>query len=222
MKRFPLAALGFLLLLGGLPAAQQTPAASDEPFLLLTSGRTKDLQVRLTAAAKSGYRVLAILNAVSYENQIFLEKLAQPEPVEYLLLGISRVPTAGRELNQGAEQGFRLLPHAVAMTGELVAIMEKRPGDARRYEYAAIMSTRANTLAKEVQQRIDQGWQVCWLYRPAMQQVAILERPAGSPAPTGKPAEIKDADRRVRFLSPKSFTTFDDELAALASRGTAC
>jgi len=219
MRKLPLAALSFLLSLPNLLAAQQPAASPDQPFLLLSSNETTKLQVRLTDAAKSGYRVIALLNGIDVGNLILLEKPPQPEPVEYLLLGISRIPTTQKELNQGAAQGFRLLPETLAVTSELVGIMEKRPGAEPRYEYLVIDTMRSRTLEKEIQQRTGQGWQLCWLYRPAMQQIAIFERPAGSPAPAGKLPEIKDADMRFRFLSPKSFATFHDELAAAAGQG---
>jgi len=219
MKKLLLAALGVLCFLPSLATAQQPPPSADQPFLLLSSNETKKLQVRLSEAAKSGYRVVALLNIMGFENLIFLEKAPQPEAVEYLLLGISRVPTAQRELNQGAAQGFRLLPHALVMTGELVGIMEKRPGAEQRYEYLVIDTMRSKTLEKETQQAFSQGWQLCWLYRPEIQNIAILERPAGAPAPTGKPPEIKDADLRFRLFSPKSFATFNDELGVLSGQG---
>jgi hypothetical protein len=219
MRKLRFAALTFLVFLPNLIVAQQPPTSIDQPFLLLSSNETKKLQVRLSDAAKTGYRVLALLSIVGYENLIFLEKSSQPEPVEYLLLGISRIPTTQKELNQGAAQGFRLLPGTLAVTGELVAIMEKRPGVEQRYEYRVIDAMRAKSMEKGIQQTFDQGWQMCWLYRPAMQNLAIFERPAGSLAPTGKPPEIKDADMRFRLFSPRSHDSFSNELAALATQG---
>lgn len=229
MWRHSLSIFGISFLLLNLTLAQQPPPQADEPFLLFSGETTGWLQKHLPDAVARGYRVGAALERIearyraSPYNEIVLVRRPNPEPVEYLVLGVKRVPTAQEELSRAGAQGFRLRPQTVQIFDEFRAIMEKHPGETSRWEYLFIDTTREKTLLSQTQQAISQGWELRWFDWTRLQKLAIFERPTGAPAatPGGRPPEISDANLRVNFLRPKvtSFGAFHTELNAMARQG---
>jgi len=89
----------------------------------------------------------------------------QPEPsvVEYRLLATTRTATMQREMNEAAEAGYRFgafMGGDTAFGGnEVVAVMTRHPGDAGRYAYTLLATSRTSTMQREVQQASDAGYE---------------------------------------------------------------
>ena len=88
---------------------------------------------------------------------LFMQKVATKDaPYAYKLLATTRTGTMQKELNEIADQGFRLLPSTMiakkqTLGGvEIVALMERPHKIQKKYEYKLLATTRTSTLQKEV------------------------------------------------------------------------
>ena len=90
--------------------------------------------------------------------------LAQAEqPVEFRVLATSRTSTMEKELNDAADAGFRfvaVMGGETAVGGkEVVSVLERRSGQAPRYQYKLLASNRTSTMHKELQEAADAGFE---------------------------------------------------------------
>jgi hypothetical protein len=90
---------------------------------------------------------------------------AQSEPsiVEYRLLATTRTGTMQREMNDAAEAGYRFgafMGGETAFGGnEVVAVMTRHAGDAGRYAYKLLATSRTSTMQRELQDASDAGYE---------------------------------------------------------------
>jgi hypothetical protein len=208
-----------LVLCVPLMFAQERGSNGRPPYLMLQSRETKRLQKQLTDASLSGYRVNCLVNSAWPENSLFLERQSEAaEPVEYLLVGVERVPTWQKELNQAAGRGFRVLRTAVGVTREGVAVMEKRSSTPRRYEYLVVDTRRPKTFEKEIHKLLAQGWELLWCKPDALPQLAILERPLDRPPESPGSSVERDAGKGVMLVC-EEWPSLDLVLSERVSNG---
>lgn len=175
MRRFRVSAvtlLSTMALVGGPHASAQSidPA---QTYLLLATQRTATMEKELNDAAAQGFRVLMGSPTSGSEMVLFLQRIAQPpDTYAYRLLATTNVETMERELNEAAQQGFRLLPQTAmsqASAGrrilggglarnEIIVVVERSPKTERRYEYKLLATSRTTTMQKEVSQHVATGF----------------------------------------------------------------
>ncbi len=172
------------LLLASAALAQDSKLDLSQRFLLLATTRTSTMQTELKEAAAAGYRILVGSRTSGTEIALILEKVtAPPKTYEYYLLATTRTSTMGKELNDVAAKGFRLLPRTMAEkerpfgAKEIIVVMEKPPGAAQRYRYMLLATTRTSTLQKEMTRAVEEGYEVVGMVSRD-EHIAILEKPA--------------------------------------------
>lgn len=126
-------------------------------YLLLATTKTSTMQKELDDAAAKGFRVVVGSPTSGSEMAVLLERVAQPpDTYKYRLLATTRTGTMQKELNEAAQEGFRLLPRTmIAKTQliggvEIVVLLERAPNPDKRYQYKLLATTRTSTLQKEV------------------------------------------------------------------------
>ena len=166
-------------------------------------------------------RPLVMAAAAVVASFISVPVTAQDTPgYEYRVLATSMTSTMERELNAGAEAGFRF---QTAMGGEtanggneVVAVMARRAGVRPRVSYRLLATSKTSTMEKELQAAADQGFE----YRAQSvfhssfggdEVVCILER---------------DADARAqhvqyRLLATAKTSTMQKELQQIGAAGYA-
>lgn len=123
------------------------------------------MQKELDEASAEGFRIVAAASSCDQSEMVlFLERVAKaPDTYKYRLLATSRTSTMEKELNQAAQEGFRLLPRTITakkgfMSNEIVAVLEQTPKSSKRYEYRLLATSRTSTLQKEVGQTESDGF----------------------------------------------------------------
>lgn len=134
-------------------------------YLLLATIKTSTMQKELDEASAEGFRIVAAASSCDQSEMVlFLERVAKaPDTYKYRLLATSRTSTMEKELNQAAQEGFRLLPRTITakkgfMSNEIVAVLEQTPKSSKRYEYRLLATSRTSTLQKEVGQTESDGF----------------------------------------------------------------
>ena len=134
-------------------------------YLLLSTVKTSTMQKELDEASAQGFRIIsAALSCGQSEMVLFLERVAQPpDTYKYRLLATTRTSTMEKELNQAAQEGFRLLPRTITakqgfLTNEIVSVLEQTPKSSTRYQYRLLATNRTSTLQKEVTQSEADGF----------------------------------------------------------------
>jgi len=146
-----------VLVLAFSASAQQPKIEPDQRYLLLATTKTSTMQKELDEAAAQGFRVVAGSPTSGAEMVLLLERVAQPpDTYKYKLLATTRTGTMQKELNDAAEEGYRLLPQTMIAkqqllgAQEVVVVLERPPKATKRYEYKLLATSRTSTLQKEV------------------------------------------------------------------------
>ena len=134
-------------------------------YLLLSTMKTSTMQKELDEASAQGFRIIAAASSCNQSEMVlFLERVAQPpDTYKYRLLATARTSTMEKELNQAAQEGFRLLPRTITakegfLSNEIVTVLELSPKSNKRYEYKLLATSRTSTLQKEVAQTESDGF----------------------------------------------------------------
>lgn len=142
----------------------------------------------------------------------------QPARVEYRLLATTRTSTMQKELNEGAEAGFRFgafMGGETAFGGnEVVAVMTRKPADKGRFAYKLLATSKTSTMQRELQDASDLGYEykgqsVFESSLGGQEVVLILERD-------------KDAEPRTyeyRLLATSKTSTMQKELTEAGLSG---
>jgi hypothetical protein len=155
MKRGVLALVAFLVT---VPIASPTGQSKEdtEKYLLLATTKTSTMQKELDETSDRGYRIMTGSPTSGTEMALFLQRVATPpNNYKYRLLATSRTGTMQKELNEGADGGYRLVPSTMIakkqlMGGvEIVLLMERPPTVEKHYEYKLLATSRTGTLQKE-------------------------------------------------------------------------
>src|SRR4026208_842902 len=134
-------------------------------YLLLSTMKTSTMQKELDEASAQGFRIIAAASSCNQSEMVlFLERVAQPpDTYKYRLLATARTSTMEKELNQAAQEGFRLLPRTITakegfLSNEIVTVLEQSPKSTKRYQYRLLATSRTSTLQREVAQTESDGF----------------------------------------------------------------
>ena len=175
-----------LVLLTALSAAAQGKLKIDpeNQYLLLSTVKTSTMQKELDEASAQGFRIITAASSCGQSEMVlFLERVAQPpNTYKYRLLATTRTSTMEKELNQAAQEGFRLLPRTITakqgfLSNEIVSVLEQAPKSNKRYEYRLLATNRTSTLQKEVAQTEADGFTLVGLVGRG-ENMVIMEREA--------------------------------------------
>lgn len=162
--------------------AQDPPVLPDD-YLLLATTKTSTMQKELNEASAQGYRVLVGAPTSGSEMALFLSMDGTvAEPYTYKLLATTRTGTMQKELNEMADQGYRLIPSTMIAKAqlfggvEIVMIMERSPGAQFFYEYKLLATNRTSTLQKEVREAKEAGFVIVGMVSRG-EHMVVMERP---------------------------------------------
>lgn len=137
----------------------------ESQYLLLATVKTSTMQKELDEASAQGFRIISAASSCGQSEMVlFLERVTQaPDTYKYRLLATTRTSTMEKELNQAAQEGFRLLPRTITakegfLSNEIVSVLEQAPKSNKRYEYRLLATNRTSTLQKEVAQSETDGF----------------------------------------------------------------
>src|SRR5215207_2806375 len=106
-----------IILLTAASAFAQNKLKTDPEnrYLLLSTVKTSTMQKELDEASGQGFRIISAASSCGQSEMVlFLERVTQPpDTYRYRLLATSRTSTMEKELNQAAQEGFRLLARAI-------------------------------------------------------------------------------------------------------------
>ena len=175
-----------LILLTALSAVAQNKLKIDPEsrYLLLSTIKTSTMQKELDEASAQGFRIISAASSCGQaEMVLFLERVTRPpDTYKYRLLATTRTSTMEKELNQAAQEGFRLLPRTITakegfLTKEIVSVLEQTPKSTKRYEYRLLATSRTSTLQKEVAQAESDGFVLVGLVGRG-ENMVIMEKEA--------------------------------------------
>jgi hypothetical protein len=185
MKATYMLVLPFILLTAAPAAAQgRLKIDPENRYLLLSTVKTSTMQKELDEASGQGFRIISAASSCGQSEMVlFLERVAQaPDTYKYRLLATTRTSTMEKELNQAAQEGFRLLPRTITakegfLTNEIVSVLEQAPKSSKRYQYRLLATSRTSTLQKEVVQAEADGFVLVGLVGRG-ENMVIMEREA--------------------------------------------
>lgn len=154
----------------------------DLQYKLLATTRTSTMQKEMDETAAQGYRILVGSPTSGSEMAVFLSRDGTvAAPYKYKLLATTRTGTMQKELNEAAENGFRLIPSTmIAKKGmlagiEIVMIMEQPPKVVKQYEYKLLATTLTSTLQKEVTEAQAAGFAIIGMVSRG-EHMVVMER----------------------------------------------
>lgn len=168
MKRSTIFVMALIALaIPTLTTYAQKSSTEDLQYKLLATRRTGTMQKEVDEVSAQGYRILVGSPTSGTEMAVFLSREGTPEkPFKYKLLATTRTGTMNKELNEMADQGYRLIPSTMIakaqMLGgvEIVMIMERPPVLTKQYEYKLLATTLTSTLQKEVTEAQNAGFKI--------------------------------------------------------------
>ena len=180
MKNFALVIPVLMLIFSTL--AGNLKIESGQRYLLLATQKTSTMQKELDEASALGFRVIVGSPTSGSEMAILLEKTAEPpETYKYSLLATTRTSTMQKELNEAAEEGFRLIPSTMisksGMLGgvEVVVLLERPPKVENKYLYRLLATNLTSTLQREILEAMDEGYVVAGMVSRG-EHMVILEK----------------------------------------------
>jgi hypothetical protein len=175
-----------LILLTAVSTVAQSKLKIDPEnrYLLLSTVKTSTMQKELDEASALGFRIISAASSCGQSEMVlFLERVAQPpDTYKYRLLATTRTSTMEKELNQAAQEGFRLLPRTITakqgfLSNEIVSVLEQTPKSSKRYQYRLLATSRTSTLQKEVAQAEADGFVLVGLVGRG-ENMVIMEKEA--------------------------------------------
>jgi len=160
-------------------ASGRLPAVVDRHVVAISSGDFEAAQQKLNAEAAAGYRVAGFAATGGKTADVTMEKSSTPAQVFlYRVVHTQWLPTLQKDLNKGADDGFRLCPHTLSGLGVLSLPMEKPPGAAKtRYHYLVHNTWRVSSAQKDIQKDQSEGYVLSETYEPAGgMHVVVLEK----------------------------------------------
>lgn len=173
-----------IILLTAVSAAAQGKLKIDpeSKYLLLATVKTSTMQKELDEASAQGFRIITSASSCGQSEMVlFLERVAAPpDTYKYKLLATTRTSTMEKELNQAAQEGYRLLPRTITakegfLSNEIVSVLEMTPKSTKRYQYRLLATSRTSTLQKEVMQSESDGFVLVGLVGRG-ENMVIMER----------------------------------------------
>jgi hypothetical protein len=179
--------LALALLVFGISSGDseaQVEVTPDQTYLLLATESTGTMEEELGEAAALGFRVVTAAPTSGNELVLFLERVTEPpDTYDYRLLATTRTSTLQEELEAAAAEGFRFLSRTPICKSrrfggdEIVAILERAPGDAQQYEYQLLATSRTATLQNELSDAVATGFAMSAIVSCG-EHIALMERQA--------------------------------------------
>ena len=164
------------------PAIAQKGSPEEPQYKLLATRRTGTMQKEIDEISSQGYRILVGSPTSSTEMAVFLSREGSPDnQFKYKLLATTRTGTMNKELNEVADEGYRLIPSTmIAKAGmlmgpEIVMIMERPPVVTKRYDYKLLATTLTSTLQKEVTEAQQAGYRIVGMVSRG-EHMVVMER----------------------------------------------
>ncbi len=221
MKAVYALVLPLILLTAVSTVAQKLKIDPESRYLLLSTVKTSTMQKELEEASAQGFRIVSAASSCGQSEMVlFLERVAEPpNTYKYKLLATTRTGTMEKELNQAAQDGFRLLPRTITakqgfLTTEIVSVLEHAPKSNKRYEYRLLATSRTSTLQKEVVQAESDGFVLVGLVGRGENMVIMEKEAEGSQAATAE----SQKDSVVQFLLTSAATDFHTNARSSAVR----
>ena len=135
----------------------------------------------------------------------------------YKVLATNKTSTMERELRDAGAQGFRFVDVMGGDTEgggqEVVVVMERRDGDATKYEYRLLATSRTSTLEKEMQDAAATGFNV-------VGQTVFNSTFGGAESSAILEKGVSTADRyEYRLIATSRTSTLEKELQQAADQG---
>lgn len=112
------------------------------------------------------------------------DKKVDPELLQYKLLATTKTSTMQKEINETAEQGYRIVVGAPTSGSEMALFLSRDGTVAESYHYKLLATTRTGTMQKEMNEAADAGYRLIPSTMIAKKQfmggieiVIIMERP---------------------------------------------
>ncbi|MDT5294300.1 MAG: hypothetical protein QOJ76_1180 [Acidobacteriota bacterium] len=173
--------------------AQKLKIEPGQRYLLLSTMKTSTMQKELDEAASLGFRVIMGSPTSTSEMAVLTERVAEPSaPYRYKLLATTKIATMRKELNEAAQDGYRLLPRTMIskdsfLTVEVVMLLEKAPNSDKRYEYRLYATTSEKKMRAEIEKAEAEGFTLAGMVSRG-EDMVIMEREYGkSQAPSQIP-----------------------------------
>jgi len=83
-----------------------------------------------------------------------------PPAVDYKLLATTRTSTMQKELNEAADQGYRVLVGAPTSGSEMAVFLAREGAVEEPYQYKLLATTRTGTMQKELNEAADAGFRL--------------------------------------------------------------
>ncbi len=131
---------------------------------------------------------------------------AQVAAPDYLVLDTERTGTMQQELQEAANNGYRLVPGQGSWGP--TAILEKA-GDPEPIEYFLLATSKTGTLQNEIDEAATQGYRLASVLGKGDEAVVVMQRASGQADPT----------HEYVVLGTKRAGTMEEELLAAAANG---
>ncbi len=131
---------------------------------------------------------------------------AQVAPPDYVVLDTERTSTMQQELQEAADNGYRLVPGQGSWGP--TAILEKA-GDPEPIEYFLLATSKTGTLQNEIDEAATQGYRLASVLGKGDEAVVVMRRAPGQVDPT----------HEYVVLGAKRAGTMEEELLAAAANG---
>ena len=158
-------ALALTMLIPAFGAAQNANS-----YRVLATSKTSTMQKEMQEAGDAGFRYAAVMGGETAiggkEVVVVMQKVGQrPVKYEYRLLATNKTSTMQKEMQEGADAGFRYVGQTVFESTfggkEVVCILERDPaGQLLRFEYRLFATTKTSTLEKELKEAGEGGYEV--------------------------------------------------------------
>ncbi len=175
--------LTVLFFLVVFPLMSQKAEPTDR-YLLLATKQTSTMEKELDEAARQGFRILYGSPTSGTEMVLLLERVAKPpDTYQYRLLATNKTSTMEKEMAEAGGEGFRLMPNTamakksagLALTTEVVMIMERPPKAQQRYQYKLLATTKTSTMQKEIGEASAAGFVLIGLISRG-EHMAVMEK----------------------------------------------
>jgi hypothetical protein len=168
-------------------ASRDQNADGQPKYKLLATTKTSTMLKEIQDSAKQGYRIVVGSPTSGAEMAILMEKVAEvANPYQYKLLATTRTGTMQKELNEAADQGYRLLPRTMIAKAqliggvEIVVILERLPTPDMKYNYKLLATSLTSTLQKEMLEAQAAGYVIAGMVSRD-EHMVIMERAASIP-----------------------------------------
>lgn len=149
-----------------------SPAQAQQyDYRVLATNRTSTAEKEMNETADAGFNFAAVMGGEtgSGGNEVVVIMIKDPAvPADqkraYKLLATSRTSTMQKEMQQLGDEGFDYVGETVFSSTfggkEVVVIMERMPGSAKKIQYRLLATSRTSTMQKELREAGDAGFRL--------------------------------------------------------------